>query len=48
MEKNSKLEVGTVKIHKDVIASIAEIAVSEIEGVKRVGGRKDFSMILVS
>ena len=45
MEKNSKLEVGTVKIHKDVIASITEIAVSEIEGVKRVGGRKDFSII---
>ena len=45
MEKTSKLEIGAVRIHKDVISSIAEIAASEIEGVKQIGGRKNFSII---
>ena len=45
MEKTSKLEVGAVRIHKDVIASIAGIAASEIEGVSQIGKRKDFSII---
>lgn len=34
----SRNDLGTVKIHKNVIASIASIASIEIEGVKRVGG----------
>lgn len=34
----SRTELGTIKIHKNVIASIATLAASEIEGVKRVGG----------
>lgn len=45
MEKLSKLELGAVRIHKDVIASIAEIAASEIEGVKQIGRKKDFGII---
>lgn len=45
MEKTSKLEVGTVKIHEDVIASIAGIAALEIEGVKQIGKRKNFSIM---
>src|SRR3989338_5600658 len=45
MEKTSKLEVGAVKIHKDVIASIAGIAASEIEGVEQIGKRKNFSIM---
>lgn len=45
MEKTSKLEVGAVKIHKDVIASIAGIAALEIEGVSQIGKRKDFCVI---
>ena len=35
MEKNSKLEVGTVKIHKDVIASIAQITPPGIKSRRR-------------
>jgi len=31
-------DLGAVKIHKDVIASIASIASLEVEGVKRIGG----------
>lgn len=31
-------DLGVVKIHKNVIASIASIAALEIEGVKRIGG----------
>ena len=34
----SRTDLGTVRIHKNVIASIASLAVLEIEGVKRVGG----------
>jgi uncharacterized alkaline shock family protein YloU len=33
----SRNELGTVRIHKNVIASISSIAASEIEGVKKVG-----------
>jgi len=33
----SRNELGLVKIHKNVIASISSVAASEIEGVKRVG-----------
>ncbi len=31
-------EAGTIKIHNNVIASIASLAAGEIEGVKAVGG----------
>lgn len=34
----SRTDLGTVRIHKNVIASIAALAASEVEGVKRVGG----------
>jgi uncharacterized alkaline shock family protein YloU len=51
-------ELGVVRIHKNVIASISSVAASEIEGVKRVGkdlksglmdllGQKSFSSIKV-
>ncbi len=33
----SRNELGNVRIHKNVIASISSIAASEIEGVKKVG-----------
>jgi uncharacterized alkaline shock family protein YloU len=36
--EESHSDLGTVKIHKNVIASIAAIAATEIQGVKRVGG----------
>ena len=36
--EESRSELGTVRIHKKVIASIASIAAMEIEGIKRVGG----------
>ncbi len=39
MHKEGTLtDLGTIKIHKNVIASIASLAASEIEGVKRIGG----------
>jgi uncharacterized alkaline shock family protein YloU len=34
----SRTELGTVRIHKNVVASIASLAATEIEGVKRIGG----------
>ena len=34
----SRTDLGTIKIHKKVIASISSLAAAEIEGVKRVGG----------
>lgn len=36
--EESRTDLGTVRIHKNVIASIAAVAATEIEGVKRVGG----------
>jgi len=36
----SRNELGVLRIHKNVIASISSVAACEIEGVKRVG--KDF------
>jgi uncharacterized alkaline shock family protein YloU len=35
--EESRTDLGTIKIHKNVIASIASIASVEIEGVKRIG-----------
>lgn len=34
----SRTDLGAIKVHKNVIASIATLAASEVEGVKRVGG----------
>ncbi len=34
----SRTDLGTIRIHKNVIASVAAIAACEIAGVKRVGG----------
>lgn len=39
-KEESRTDLGTIRIHKNVIASIASLAVCEIEGVRRVG--KDF------
>ena len=36
--EGSRTDLGVVRIHKNVIASIASLAAAEIEGVKRVGG----------
>lgn len=36
--EESRTDLGTIRIHKKVIASVASIAAVEIEGVKRVGG----------
>ena len=36
--EETRNELGVVRIHKNVIASISAIAATEIEGVKRVGG----------
>ena len=38
--EESRTDLGAVKIHKNVIASIAAIAAGEIEGVKSIG--RDF------
>ncbi len=37
-KEESLTDLGTIKIHRNVIASIASLAAIEIEGVKRVGG----------
>lgn len=37
MKEESRTDLGTIRIHKNVIASIASIAALEIEGVKRIG-----------
>lgn len=36
--EESRTDLGTIRIHKNVIASIASLAAAEIEGVRRVGG----------
>jgi len=36
--EESRTDLGMVRIHKNVIASIAAVASTEVEGVKRVGG----------
>ncbi|MFC1645625.1 Asp23/Gls24 family envelope stress response protein [Candidatus Omnitrophota bacterium] len=38
MNENTKTELGEVKIHKSVIASIATEATKQIPGVIRIGG----------
>ena len=41
-EERTQTDLGTVKIHKNVIASIAAMAAGEIGGVKKIG--RDFTM----
>lgn len=44
MDVDSKTDLGTVKIHQSVIASIATIAALEIEGVKEIARVADFDI----
>ena len=37
-KEESHTDLGAIRIHKNVIASIASLAATEIEGVKRIGG----------
>jgi len=37
-KEESQSDLGNIKIHKNVVASIASIAAAEIEGVKRISG----------
>ncbi len=37
-QEESRTDLGTIRIHKNVIASIAAITAIEIQGVKRIGG----------
>lgn len=57
-KEEERTDLGTVRIHKNVIASIAQIAAMEIEGIKCIGrdfksgllelmGKKSFSVIKV-
>lgn len=36
--EESRTDLGAIRIHRNVIASIASLAILEIEGVARVGG----------
>ncbi len=36
--EESRTDLGSIRIHKDVIASIASLASLEVEGVKKIGG----------
>ena len=36
-KRETRTDLGMIRIHKNVIASIASLAAAEIEGVKRVG-----------
>ncbi len=36
--EESRTDLGTIRIHKNVIASVASLAAGEIDGVKRIGG----------
>jgi len=57
-KEESRTDLGIVRIHKNVIASIAAVASTEVEGIKRVGanlksgmmafiGKKTYSAISV-
>ena len=37
-KEESQTDLGKIRIHKNVIASIASLAAVEIDGVKRIGG----------
>ncbi len=47
MERNSsdKFSMGEVKIHENVIISIASIASYEIDGVERIGKKPGFNLL---
>jgi uncharacterized alkaline shock family protein YloU len=47
-QETSRTDLGTIKIHKNVIASIAAVAATEIDGVKRVGTVKSSFLELFS
>lgn len=36
-KEESRTDLGVIRIHKNVIASIASLAANEIDGVKRIG-----------
>jgi len=36
-KEESRTDLGTIKIHREVIASISNVAACEVEGVKRTG-----------
>lgn len=36
--EETQTDIGAVRIHKNVVASIASLAATEVEGVKRIGG----------
>ena len=36
--EDSRTDFGTIRIHKNVIASVASLAAVDIQGVKRIGG----------
>lgn len=44
-KEESRNELGKIKIHKNVVASVASLAASEIEGVKRVGSGAKCSVL---
>jgi uncharacterized alkaline shock family protein YloU len=48
MQEESRTDLGTIRIHDDVVASIAAIAAEEIEGVKAIGGRCNALMQLIN
>ena len=39
LQKERTTDLGRIRIHNDVLASIASIAASEIKGVYKLGGR---------
>lgn len=44
MKDKNEIDLGAIKIHKKVIASVAKLAALEVKGVKNVG--KNFEMLL--
>lgn len=38
LKEESRTDLGTIRIHNNVIASVASLAAREIEGVKGIGG----------
>lgn len=43
--QDSHTDLGTVRIHKNVVASISSLAANEIEGVKKIGGSLKSSLL---
>ncbi|MFC1804737.1 Asp23/Gls24 family envelope stress response protein [Candidatus Omnitrophota bacterium] len=37
-KEDTSTDLGNIRIHKNVVASVASLAATEIEGVKRIGG----------